>query len=183
VCTFVNAAFLRILGYGEAGEIVGKKMHELIHHTHADGSPYLVKECRVYQAFRERQDIHVDDEVFWRRDGTAVAVEYWSHPIIKNGIVLGAVVTFLDITERKLSEQKIHQLAFFDALTGLPNRRLLLDRLHQTFAVSDRNNCYGALMFLDLDHFKALNDSRGHDVGDLLLIEVARQPARLCARR
>lgn len=174
-CTFVNAAFLRILGYGEAGEIVGKSMHELIHHTHVDGSPYLVKECRVYQAFRERQDIHVDDEVFWCRDGTAVAVEYWSHPIIKNGIVLGAVVTFLDITERKLAEQKIHQLAFFDALTGLPNRRLLMDRLSQAFAVSDRNNCYGALMFLDLDHFKALNDSRGHDVGDLLLIEVARR--------
>jgi diguanylate cyclase (GGDEF)-like protein/PAS domain S-box-containing protein len=175
LCTFVNEAFLRILGYEDAGGIVGKNMHELIHHTHADGSPYLAKGCRVYQAFRERQDIHVDDEVFWRHDGTVVSVEYWSHPIIKNGRVLGAVVTFLDITERKLAEQKIHQLAFFDALTGLPNRRLLMDRLSQAFAVSDRNDCYGALMFLDLDHFKTLNDSRGHDVGDLLLIEVARR--------
>jgi diguanylate cyclase (GGDEF)-like protein/PAS domain S-box-containing protein len=86
-----------------------------------------------------------------------------------------------DITERKISEQKIHQLAFYDVLTGLPNRRLLLDRLNQAFAISQRNARYGALMFLDLDHFKALNDSKGHDVGDLLLIEVAQRLQR-CVR-
>ena len=175
LCTFVNAAFMRILGYPDAGEIVGKNTHELIHHAHADGKPYPAETCRVYQAFRQRQAMHVEDEVFWRRDGTAVAVEYWSHPIIKNGKVLGAVTTFLDITERKQAEQKIHQLAFFDSLTGLPNRRMLMDRLSQAFAVSHRNDCYGALMFLDLDHFKTLNDSKGHDMGDLLLIEVSRR--------
>ena len=181
VCTFVNAAFLRILGYADASEIVGKITHDLIHHSHADGSPYPVETCKVYQAFRQRQANHVDDEVFWRRDGTAVCVEYWSHPIIKNGQVLGAVATFLDITERKSAEQKIHQLAFFDALTGLPNRRLLLDRLNQAVAASDRNGCYAALMFLDLDDFKKLNDSRGHDMGDMLLIEVARR-LQACVR-
>ncbi len=175
VCTFVNAAFLRILGYADASEVVGRVTHELIHHSHADGSPYPAEACRVYQAFRQKQASHVDDEVFWRRDGAAVCVEYWSHPIIKNGEVLGAVATFLDITERKAAEQKIHQLAFFDALTGLPNRRLLLDRLNQAVAASDRNGCYAALMFLDLDDFKKLNDSRGHDMGDLLLVEVARR--------
>ncbi len=175
VCTFVNAAFLRILGYEDASEIVGKVTHELIHHSHADGSPYPVKTCKMHQAFKQRKASHVDDEVYWRRDGTAIAVEYWSHPIIKDGLVLGAVATFLDITERKAAEQKIHQLAFFDALTGLPNRRLLLDRLNQALAASDRNGCYAALMFLDLDDFKKLNDSRGHDMGDLLLIEVARR--------
>jgi diguanylate cyclase (GGDEF)-like protein len=81
--------------------------------------------------------------------------------------------TVRDITERKRSEQQIHQLAFYDALTQLPNRRLLLDRLQQAFAVSDRNGQHGAIMFLDLDHFKTLNDTRGHEIGDLLLIEVA----------
>jgi diguanylate cyclase (GGDEF)-like protein/PAS domain S-box-containing protein len=175
VCTFVNAAFLRILGYDDASEIVGKVTHELIHHSHADGSPYPVKTCKMHQAFKQRKASHVADEVYWRRDGTAIAVEYWSHPIVKDGQVLGAVTTFLDITERKAAEQKIHQLAFFDALTGLPNRRLLLDRLNQAVAASDRNDCYAALMFLDLDDFKKLNDSRGHDMGDLLLIEVARR--------
>jgi len=78
-----------------------------------------------------------------------------------------------DITGRKLADQKIHQMAFYDALTGLPNRRLLQDRLSQAIAVSERNERYGALMFLDMDNFKALNDTKGHDVGDLLLIEVA----------
>ena len=175
MCTFVNAAFLRILGYQDASEIVGKLIHEQIHHTRDDGVPYPAHECGLYQAFRDKQAIHVDDEVFWRKDGTQVAVEYWSHPVIKSGIVQGAVTTFLDISERKLAEQQVYQLAFHDALTDLPNRRLLLDRLSQAFAVSDRNVRYGALMFLDLDHFKTLNDSKGHDVGDLLLVEVARR--------
>jgi diguanylate cyclase (GGDEF)-like protein/PAS domain S-box-containing protein len=80
-----------------------------------------------------------------------------------------------DITERKLAEEKIHQFAFYDALTGLPNRRLVMDRLHQALAVSARKGEHGAVMFLDMDHFKALNDTRGHDIGDLLLIEVAKR--------
>ncbi len=174
-CSFVNAAFMRILGYDDPMEVVGKPIHALIHHSYADGSPYPNNECRMYQAFRNMQAVHVDDEVFWRRDGAAVAVEYWSHPIVKNGVIEGAVATFLDITERKLAEQKVHQLAFYDALTGLPNRRLLMDRLNQAFAVSERNARYGALMFLDLDHFKTLNDSKGHDIGDMLLVEVSRR--------
>jgi diguanylate cyclase (GGDEF)-like protein/PAS domain S-box-containing protein len=78
-----------------------------------------------------------------------------------------------DITQRKQSEQKIHQLAFYDPLTGLPNRRLLLDRLHQAMAVSTRSGRHGALLFLDLDHFKTINDTQGHAIGDLLLVEVA----------
>jgi diguanylate cyclase (GGDEF)-like protein/PAS domain S-box-containing protein len=81
--------------------------------------------------------------------------------------------TVRDISERKHSEQQIHQLAFYDALTRLPNRRLLMDRLQQALAVSDRNGQHGAIMFLDLDHFKTLNDTKGHEIGDLLLIEVA----------
>lgn len=181
VCTFVNAAFLRILGYPNASDVVGRKMHDLIHHSYADGTPYPFDECRIYHSFRDRQAFNVDDEVFWHRDGSTVAVEYWSHPIVKNGVVLGAVVTFLDITERKLAEGKIHQLAFYDPLTSLPNRRLLLDRLSQAFSVTARNGYYGALMFIDLDNFKTLNDSKGHDMGDLLLVEVAHRLKR-CVR-
>jgi diguanylate cyclase (GGDEF)-like protein len=80
-----------------------------------------------------------------------------------------------DITQRKQSEHEIHQLAFYDPLTKLPNRRLLLDRLHQAMAVSMRSGRHGALLFLDMDHFKAVNDTQGHATGDLLLIEVARR--------
>ena len=77
-----------------------------------------------------------------------------------------------DITKRKQMEDQIRQLAFHDALTALPNRRLLNDRLHQAMAASKRSGCYNALIFIDLDNFKPLNDSQGHEVGDLLLIEV-----------
>ena len=80
-----------------------------------------------------------------------------------------------DITKRKLAEENIHQLAYYDALTGLPNRHLLMDRLLQAFSVSARNGRYGAVLFIDLDHFKVINDTKGHSVGDQLLIEVAKR--------
>jgi diguanylate cyclase (GGDEF)-like protein len=80
-----------------------------------------------------------------------------------------------DITERKAAEEQIEKLAFYDTLTQLPNRRLLVDRLGQAMATSKRSKRYGALLFLDLDNFKSLNDTHGHGAGDLLLIEVARR--------
>ena len=85
------------------------------------------------------------------------------------------VSVFTDIARRKQTEEEIHQLAFFDPLTQLPNRRLLLDRLQQAIVVSLRSGRHGALLFLDLDQFKMINDTQGHAVGDLLLIEVARR--------
>jgi diguanylate cyclase (GGDEF)-like protein len=86
-----------------------------------------------------------------------------------------------DITQRKLMEEQVRQLAFHDPLTGLPNRRLLADRLAQTLLTSKRSGKYVALMFLDLDNFKPLNDSYGHEVGDLLLLEVANR-LQTCVR-
>jgi diguanylate cyclase (GGDEF)-like protein/PAS domain S-box-containing protein len=175
VCTFVNKSFLQILGFESTNEVIGKHIHELIHHSHADGSPYPAKECRMYAAYHRHQDIHVADEVFWRKDGTAIPVEYWSKPILRDDVVVGAIATFLDITERKKQEAIIHELAFHDPLTQLPNRRLLHDRLNQALAASKRSERYGAVMYIDLDNFKPLNDKHGHAVGDLLLIEVARR--------
>ena len=89
------------------------------------------------------------------------------------GRVARVVVVSRDVTARKQMEDQVRQLAFYDPLTNLPNRRLLNDRLNQALAASTRSGCYGALMFLDLDNFKLLNDTQGHEVGDLLLIEVA----------
>src|SRR5439155_947246 len=84
-------------------------------------------------------------------------------------------VTLTDITERKAAEAEIEHLAFYDPLTQLPNRRLLLDRLQQALAACARSRRRGAILFLDLDDFKTLNDTRGHDVGDLLLQQVAQR--------
>ena len=98
-----------------------------------------------------------------------------------HGVVTHYVRTHFDITARKKAEEKINELAFFDQLTGLPNRILLLDRLRQTMTASSRNGSFGALLFLDLDKFKMLNDTRGHDTGDQLLKQVAQRLAA-CVR-
>lgn len=310
-CRFVNRSCLAILGYQHAEEMIGQSMHKLCHHSYPDGRPYPVEECRVYAVLRHKEAFSCADEVFWHRDGRAISVEYWVQPIVSHGEIQGAVVTFVDITERKKAEEAIRQselkfhtlydstsdavimldaqscfdcnkaalklfgckdcdelsgyafarlaperqpsgsdsaalaahylactldqgsarfewqhrrldngrrfyadvqmsamtlagqkviqatirdiserkkleeqaeqLAFFDPLTQLPNRRLLNERLSQAIALNKRKGQYSALLFLDLDNFKPLNDNYGHMIGDLLLIEVA-QRLRECVR-
>jgi diguanylate cyclase (GGDEF)-like protein/PAS domain S-box-containing protein len=107
-------------------------------------------------------------------DGKETMVSYNANIFIdRRGKLLGIFADARDITVRKQAEQQILNLAFHDPLTQLPNRRLLNDRLNQTMSISKRSKRYGALIFLDLDGFKSLNDTHGHGVGDLLLIEVA----------
>ncbi len=296
-CTFANQSFLRILGYQSAEEVIGRHMHELIHHSHADGSPYPSRDCRMYRAYRQNQNIRVDDEVFWSRDGTPIPVEYWSQPITREGVIQGAIATFVDITERKHAEEnlritasvfdisqeaifitdaenniidvnaafcritgygseevvgrnprmlssgqqskefyaamwrdlmvnkswrgeiwnrrkngelfpemlsisvlcgadgqvlrhvavfsdisnlkaheaELNRIAHFDALTGIPNRILLADRMKQAIAQTAREKNMMALCYLDLDGFKPINDTLGHQAGDEVLVEVARR--------
>ncbi len=106
-CTFANRACLRMLGCDNADRLLGKNMHQVLHHTRADGSAYPVTECRIFQAFLRGEETHVDDEVLWRADGTSFPAEYWSYPVNKGSEVVGAVVTFLDITERKRAEDQL----------------------------------------------------------------------------
>ncbi len=345
-CTFVNRAFLQILGYQNADEVLGKHIHELIHHPRSDGSPYPASECKVYRAYETHQPINVSDEMFWRKDGVAIPVEYWSYPIVKDGVVTGAIITFIDITERKhqqallagekhvlemlarnaplgevldalvriyeeqyegrksgailllnadethlrvggapslpesfrrvidgvitdphggsqegraremvavsdiasdphcavirdealyhglcaswstpiisakgallgafavyahetsrptaadrellerarqlagiaiekyRDQESLATMAYYDALTGLPNRVLLQDRLHQAIIEANRHERLVALLFMDLDRFKSINDTLGHERGDLLLKKVA-QRLQSCVR-
>jgi eukaryotic-like serine/threonine-protein kinase len=108
-CIFCNPSCVRILGYRDASELMGKHMHNLMHHHRADGTEYHVEECRIYQAFREGRGTHVTDEVYWRADGTSFPAEYWSYPIRRDGQVVGCVVSFLDITERVERERELMQ--------------------------------------------------------------------------
>ena len=103
-CVFCNHAALNMLGYQDMSEVIGKNMHKLIHHSHKDGTPFLAKDCKIFRAFIEEIENHEDDEVLWTRDGKSFPAEYWSYPIFKEGKPIGSVVTFLDITERKLAE-------------------------------------------------------------------------------
>jgi len=302
-CTFINPAGLRLLGFERAEELLGRHIHELIHHSHADGSLYPAEECRAYRAYVQGRGIHVDDEVFWRRDGTSFPVEYWSYPMRQGGQVIGSVVTFLDISGRRLAEDRLRQsakvfdsttdgvvitdaeanilavnraftaitgytesevlgrnprllksgrhdeafyqtiwrsieqtgswsgeiwnrrkndeiypewltisnvtddaggvtnyvgvfadisqikqseaklehLAHYDPLTDLPNRLLFGARLDHAIQRAQRDRSLLALLFIDLDHFKTVNDGLGHPVGDRMLREVAHR-LTLCVR-
>jgi PAS domain S-box-containing protein len=103
-CTFCNPTCLRLLGYTKSEDILGKNMHALVHHSHADGSLYPNEQCQIYVAIRRGEGTHVADEVMWRHDGTSFPVEYWSYPMNKAGALVGAVVTFLDISNLKLMQ-------------------------------------------------------------------------------
>jgi PAS domain S-box-containing protein len=106
-CTFVNNSCLRILGYESASELIGKNMHKTIHHSHVDREHLSISEPNAYQAFYTRVGLHVDNEVLCRKDGGCFPAEYWSYPIFKNDAVIGAVVTFIDITERRNAEEAL----------------------------------------------------------------------------
>lgn len=307
LCTFVNPACLHMLGYTQ-DEMLGKSVHPLIHHTYPDGRPYPKEDCHVRCSTLQGELTHVDTEVHWRKDGSSFPVEYWSHPMYRNGELVGAVVNFVDIsdrkraeealresearframaehsadwiwaidtqgrhtysnqrgvanlgygaeeflvvdsgslvhpddlpllhetlkkavsaqqgwqnivlrwrhrngsyrtlesnasalfseagqligfqgvdrdiTERKQAEERIEFLAHHDALTGLPNRILLRDRFAHALTMADRSRSRVAMLFLDLDHFKRVNDTLGHVAGDQLLLEVVTRLSR-CTR-
>ncbi len=107
-CTFVNRAAAQMLGR-RTEEVLGRNMHALMHHTHADGRHYPECDCPIFRAFRQGLPCRIDGEVLWRADGSCFPAEYSSHPIIENGEVRGAVATFVDITERKRAEELLRK--------------------------------------------------------------------------
>jgi PAS domain S-box-containing protein len=170
--TFVNPAAAHMTGW-EAEELVGRPQHDILHHTKPDGTPYPREQCPIYATLEDGATHSRDDEVFWRKNGTSFPVEYLSTPILQNGEVVGAVVTFKDITERKALEEQLHHQAFHDPLTGLPNRALFMDHLEHASSRAKRRGNTVTVLFMDLDNFKVINDSLGHEAGDQLLIAVA----------
>jgi diguanylate cyclase (GGDEF)-like protein/PAS domain S-box-containing protein len=309
-CTFCNTSFLRQMLYEKEEDVLGKNMHELIHDRRLDGVAYPFRECRICKGFAKGKGVHSDEEVLWRADRSPFHAEYWSYPIRHRGGVIGAVVTFLDISERKrigdalkASEAKyralftemlngfayhkiivdehgmpsdyvflevneafekltglnkkdiigkavtevipgirqsdfdwigtygkvalsgegakfeqfssalnrwysvsafctekgyfgavfedvterrrmdddIRYLAYHDTLTGLSNRGVFIDHLDLAITQAHRDSYMLAVLFLDLDRFKHINDAFGHAAGDQLLKEVAAR-LRKCVR-
>ena len=168
----VNSAFTRTTGYASE-EIVGRAPL-LLRSDHHDAVFY-----RAMWESIERTG-GWQGEIWGKRKNGEVYPKWLNITAVKSsqGAVTHYISTEFDITERKKADEKINELAFYDQLTGLPNRTLLQDRLRLAMAVSTRHKMHGALMLIDLDNFKTLNDTLGHDMGDLLLKQVAE---RLCA--
>ena len=162
----VNRVFAKLSGYS-AEEAIGK--HLSMFKTDRE-SPEFYK--RMQEVLH--RDNYWQGEIWNRRNNGETYPEWLTITAVvgRDGKITNYICAFFDITERKQAEEKIHNLAFYDPLCQLPNRRLLFDRLHQAVTSSARNRTCAALLFIDLDNFKILNDTRGHDIGDLLLIEV-----------
>jgi len=165
----VNQAFTRLTGYSME-ESIGK-------------TPEMLRSGRHDKLFYQKMWETIKTQRYWegeiwnRRKSGKIYAEWLTISAVTapDGQVTHYVGTFSDITQNSEAEAEIHRLAYYDALTQLPNRRLLQDRLGQALLATQRSGHCGAILYLDLDNFKTLNDTRGHEVGDLLLVEVARR--------
>lgn len=172
---FVNEAFERQTGFSRE-EVIGRPPDILQHVTSSDIMSFLRRSMITPHA----KTLLRREMLMRRRDGTTYWMDLDVVPVRdEQGQLTHWVGVGRDVTERRLAEQKIHDLAFYDSLTGLPNRQLLMERLETTLAECARTRQEGALMFLDLDNFKVLNDTMGHSHGDLLLKRVAERLTRL----
>ena len=170
--TFWNAAAEQLYGYSRAEALGGNLLALIIPPDMRDGLAAAMQHMA-----QTGEPIPAGEILLQTKSGGKVPV-FSSHALLKPpGQPPELFCLDIDLSDTKRAQEQVRQLAFYDALTGLPNRRLLGDRLNQTMAASKRSGLFAALMFLDLDNFKPLNDAHGHSVGDLLLIEVAR---RLC---
>ena len=164
---YANPAAIRMFGASSAEELLNKPMQQLIH-----PDCLALAESRAKATINSEMANPPSAQKYLKLDGSIIDVDVQSTAIHYNGIPAIQIVAN-DVTERNAMQEQVRQLAFHDPLTGLPNRRLLGDRLSQAMAANRRNGRFGALMFLDLDNFKPLNDEHGHEAGDLLLIEAA----------
>ncbi len=110
-CTFCNAAALKILGYDEEKDLIGTRIHDLVHHTRRDGTHYPSEDCIILDALKKGEGINKQDDLLWRADGTSVDSETWAYPVEKGGKVVGAVVSFIDTTERKRTQDVLQRTA------------------------------------------------------------------------
>ena len=169
--TFVNPAALNIVGRFQSSDVIGKKAKEAFHFNQLDDA---VNHDRLYRAYGNSIELRCWETAFMHETGKAVPVECTVYPLNIHGRQEGSVIAFRDISERKMLEEKLHWQATHDHLTRLSNRRYFEDKLETEVKLQGEDKEMSALVYLDLDRFKYINDTAGHDAGDKLLIEIAK---------
>ena len=171
--TFVNSSAAQLL-HASPDVLRGRNIHDVVHGRAADTRAHAPDECPVLVAMRRGEVQPLEDDVFWRGDGTSFPVHYTSSPIVESSGLTGAVLTFNDATERKRFEAQLQYLADHDPVTGLYNRRRFEQELARHLSYDARYGTGGAVLALDLDNFKYVNDTLGHKAGDEVITRVAR---------
>lgn len=176
-CTFCNKSCIELLGYSNEDDLLNKNMHVQIHHSQRDKTPIRIEDCKIMQSIRSGIGAQASDEVFWKSDGTPMEVRYYAYPQFSAGRVIGAVVTFLDITEQKKDEERIRFLSNHDSMTGLLNRRGFERELKR---FDKEENLPISILFADINGLKLANDIYGHSAGDELISKSAEIIKSVC---
>jgi diguanylate cyclase (GGDEF)-like protein/PAS domain S-box-containing protein len=173
--TFINPAAIRILGYDEEANLLGASPSALFHHSDEHGQSLSARACKLQRAYGQSAILQNWETVFWSQSGSMIPVECTVYPMYLDGKQEGSVVAFKDISERKSFEEKLRWQATHDPLTELFNRRYFEEQMEEEFERLTRSNEVSALLYIDLDHFKYINDTASHDAGDQLLIQVGQR--------
>lgn len=173
--TFLNPAARRILGYDEEVPLTGNPAHKLIHYAAEDGRPCPLQDCPLQRSYVSGAELNAHETVFWHRAGRPIPVECTVYPMRVAGLPEGSVVAFRDISERRLLERELVWQANHDPLTKLHNRNHFERYLESEVHRLKRSEEVSALLYIDLDRFKYINDTAGHVAGDQLLIEIGQQ--------
>lgn len=175
IVSFVNPAALRLLKYTRADELVGASAHARLHAADERGRAIAADLSFLQQAYELGDSLSDWETTFWRADAQPLAVECTVRPLHRDGDCIGAVVAFRDIAERKRLDNELQWRAHHDHLTQLSNRQHFEDQLEQEIVRLKRSSEHSALLFIDLDRFKQVNDSAGHAAGDALLVSIGQK--------
>jgi len=171
--TFINPSCMHILGYDKGDSLIGKCAHNLFHHSSDVDAPLEKEKCELNNAFKHGYTINQQQTVFWRKTGEPIPIEYTVYPFSIDTKRQGSVVAFRDISERIALEKELRWQADHDPLTKLANRRRFEMNLSRELDRLKRSKDCSALLYIDLDRFKYVNDTAGHAAGDQLLIEIS----------